>query len=158
MDNFVPPEQFYPQVPRKYSSSGLLVPYNGKYIILRKSYGDKKLTIPGGVSELGESIAATAIREAKEEIGLDLEIEKFGNVTYQKADEEIKGKGDAYHFIFLAKPINDEMFAKIKLDGDEIESVECLSRDEIFKLRDEIKSTFLKRVCFAINEILYAEL
>ncbi len=79
---YIPPEEYYPSLPRKYMAVALLVPCGGKYVILKKAYGNKSFTIPGGVCEFNESLAQTAIREAEEELGLTLEIDKFATVDY----------------------------------------------------------------------------
>ena len=57
--------------------------------------------MPGGVVELGESLAQAAIRETKEESGVDIEIIKFCGI-FQNVKDCI------CNTLFLAKPIGGE--------------------------------------------------
>ncbi len=43
-------------------------------LLVRQSYGQRYWSLPGGVMEPGESIDQTAIREVKEETGLDIRL------------------------------------------------------------------------------------
>lgn len=54
--------------------------------------------MPGGQVEEGESLQAAAIREVKEETGIDIKIEKFCGV-FQNVE------GSICNTLFLAKPI-----------------------------------------------------
>ena len=58
-----------------------------------------KWTIPGGLVELGESVEAAVIREAKEETCLDVEkpelIDVVGNIDFDEAGK-IK-----YHYVIV---------------------------------------------------------
>lgn len=54
--------------------------------------------MPGGQVEVGESIQAAAIRETKEESGIDIEIIKFCGI-YQNVQNSI------CNTLFLAKPV-----------------------------------------------------
>ncbi len=57
--------------------------------------------MPGGQVEEGESLEAAAIRETKEETGIDVEIIKFCGV-FQNVDKSI------CNTLFLAKPIGGQ--------------------------------------------------
>ena len=67
-------------------------------------------SIPGGLVEVGEKAADTAVREAMEETGLTIEIvDRIGVVDKIVRDAEGEVK---YHFIiidFLAKPLNGDV-------------------------------------------------
>lgn len=59
-----------------------IVPYNDNIILMRRErgYGKNKqiyYTIPGGGREPGEKINETTIREIKEELGIDIKIDKL---------------------------------------------------------------------------------
>ena len=47
---------------------------DGGGIILQRRRDNEMWALPGGVMELGESVAACAIRETREETGLDVEV------------------------------------------------------------------------------------
>lgn len=57
--------------------------------------------MPGGIVEEGESIKEGAIRETKEETGIDVEITKFCGI-FQNVEKSI------CNTLFLAKPIGGE--------------------------------------------------
>jgi ADP-ribose pyrophosphatase YjhB (NUDIX family) len=62
-----------PQVERTKDAAGfVLFDDVGRVLLVRQTYGEKKWHIPGGVQEEGESAWETAIREAKEEINIDI--------------------------------------------------------------------------------------
>lgn len=58
--------------------------------------------MPGGQVEEGESLKAAAIRETKEECGLDIEVTKFCGV-FQNVDESI------CNTLFLGRPVGGEL-------------------------------------------------
>lgn len=153
MSVWIPPEEFYPQLPRKYSSVGLIIPYKDKYLLV-KNRGKNKLSLVGGVSELNESWIATAIREAKEEIGIDIELNKLANVTYQKQDKNLPGRGDCFHAIFFTKPLTDEQYNNIKIQEEEILEYVLMSKDDIYKAKDKI----IERIFFAFEGSFYNEI
>ena len=88
---------------------GAVIVHDGKLVLVRRGVepGKGKWSIPGGGVELGEGVRDTAIREAKEECGLDLEL--VGDIPMDAMDNMItdeKGRLQ-YHYIllqFLAQP------------------------------------------------------
>jgi ADP-ribose pyrophosphatase YjhB (NUDIX family) len=58
------------------AASAVVVNDQGKIVLHRRS-DNARWSIPGGAMELGESIAETAVREVKEETGLDVEVERL---------------------------------------------------------------------------------
>lgn len=82
---------------------------NGKLVLVRRGVEPEKgkWSIPGGAVELGETVRDTAIREAKEECGLDIEL--VGDRPMDALDKMVPGeKGRLqYHYVllqFLARP------------------------------------------------------
>ena len=55
-------------------------------LLVKQSYGEQYWSLPGGVMEAGESIDQTAIREVKEETGLDIRLGRLIGV-YSKPGE-----------------------------------------------------------------------
>ena len=81
----------------------LLLLRNSSVLLSRRQntgYEDGKLSVPAGHVEPGESVTAAALREAQEEVGLQLSIERLHvvGVMHRKADE---GRVD----FFLAYPL-----------------------------------------------------
>jgi ADP-ribose pyrophosphatase YjhB (NUDIX family) len=58
------------------AASAVVINDQGKIVLHRRS-DNARWSIPGGAMELGESIAETAVREVKEETGLDVEVERL---------------------------------------------------------------------------------
>ena len=59
---------------------------NGTILLVKQDYGHQFWSLPGGVMEEGESIDQTAVREVKEETGLDIRLGKLIGV-YSKPSE-----------------------------------------------------------------------
>src|SRR5690606_8429956 len=60
--------------------SNILVIRDNKILLLRRvntGWGDGELIMPGGHSEEGETARQTAVRETQEELGLEVEPERF---------------------------------------------------------------------------------
>lgn len=97
--------------------------------------------IPGGQVEEGESIKAAAIRETKEECGLDVDVIKFCGI-FQNV------KGSVCNTLFLAKRIGGELTTTP-------ESLE-VGYFPIDKALEMITwPTFRERVEYCINENLH---
>jgi len=78
----------------------------GKYLLLKRADKEKikhfgNWECPGGKLEEGESFEDAAIREAKEEVNLDIEIIK----TVKKLDKN----GETIAIVFLGKPSTTEI-------------------------------------------------
>ena len=88
---------------------GAIIVQNGKLVLVKRGVepAKGKWSIPGGAVELGEEIRDAAIREAKEECGLDIEL--VNDTPMDAIDNMIpdeKGRLQ-YHYIllqFLARP------------------------------------------------------
>ncbi len=66
--------------------------YNGKIVLVRRKNPPFKdqFALPGGFVEIGETVEKAAIREAKEETGLDIEIIKLLGV-YSDPKRDLRG-------------------------------------------------------------------
>jgi 8-oxo-dGTP diphosphatase len=56
------------------AASVVLTDEHGRLLLVHEDYGGRRWGLPGGRHEPGESIEETAIREAKEETNLDVEL------------------------------------------------------------------------------------
>lgn len=91
--------RLYPEKPLV--GVGVLIREGDKYLLIRRAAEpDAGLwSIPGGMVELGEGAAEAAKREALEETGLDVEIEKVLSVVDKiVVDDEGRIK---YHFVIV---------------------------------------------------------
>jgi ADP-ribose pyrophosphatase YjhB (NUDIX family) len=71
----------------------------GRVLLLRRAYPPYDWVLPGGGAEAGESPTATAVREVREETGLDVELERLTGVYYH-ADH---AAGEFIHFVFRGR-------------------------------------------------------
>jgi len=88
---------------------GAVIVHDGKLVLVKRGVepGKGKWSIPGGAVELGEGVRDTAIREAKEECGLDIEL--VDDKPMDAIDNMIPDEKERlqYHYIllqFLARP------------------------------------------------------
>jgi 8-oxo-dGTP diphosphatase len=88
---------------------GAVIVQDGKLVLIRRGVEPDKgrWSIPGGGVELGETVGDAAVREAKEECGLDIEL--FEDRPMDALDKMVPGeKGRLkYHYVllqFLARP------------------------------------------------------
>ncbi len=65
----------------------------GNVLLVHHTYGPLNWELPGGASEPGESIVDTALRELREETGLEAEAELLTGIYYD-------GENDAHHYVF----------------------------------------------------------
>ena len=86
---------------KHFVSAATIVLNDQKEILLIK--GPKRgWEMPGGIVEEGESLKDAAIRETKEESGIDIEVLKFCGI-FQNVDKSI------CNTLFLAKPIGGKL-------------------------------------------------
>ena len=87
---------------------------NDKVLTVRKR-GTEKFMFPGGKPELGESALDTAIREAKEEIGIGLEAKQLTQIGVYEAPaaNEAKHTVVATVFTYDGDTIEPQMAAEI---------------------------------------------
>lgn len=121
-------KSFYDNLPKKRMAAGVLF-FNDKeeLLILKPSYKDH-WTIPGGVINKNESPRRAAIREVKEEIGLDIPAPEFLCVSYVPDYEE---KGESLQFLFVGGVLSEEQIKNIKIQKEEIIDYKFIKIDEV---------------------------
>lgn len=112
---------------------GILIRDGDRYLLIKRAADpDKGLwSIPGGMVEIGERTQDAAIREAKEETNLDVEVVEVLDVVDKIIrDEESRIK---YHFVivdYLAKFVGGELKASSDaLDARWVEAKEFREYD-----------------------------
>lgn len=106
-----PVEREFPQTPLV--GVGAVVVHNGRVLLVRRGSEPLKghWTLPGGMLEVGEALTAGAIREVREETGLDVEpielIELLDRIHFE-------GERVRYHYViadYLCRVIGGELRA-----------------------------------------------
>lgn len=113
-------------------SAGLLIIQNNKMLLAHPTkapwYGT--YTIPKGKVEEGESYINTAIRETKEEVGVDINVDdiekKIYTIDYTDA-KDIIYKRVIY---FIARPKEEIVIDKSKLDKHEVNWAGFVNKDD----------------------------
>ncbi|MGF9698498.1 MULTISPECIES: NUDIX hydrolase [Paenibacillus] len=88
--------------PPKHIVSAAAIVINDQNEILLIKGPRRGWEMPGGQVEVGESLQRAAIRETKEESGIDIEITRFCGV-FQNVEDSI------VNTLFLAKPIGGQL-------------------------------------------------
>jgi 8-oxo-dGTP diphosphatase len=86
---------------RRMGAAAVIRDREGRVLLVRHAYGRLNWELPGGASEPGETIVETAVREVREETGLDVVAEGMTGVYYD-------GERDAHHFVFLCTVTSGE--------------------------------------------------
>ena len=126
-------------------SGGFIYDKDGK--VLLQSRGDsKKWGFPGGAIELGETPEMAAIREVKEETGLDVKVSNLFGI-YTDGDMEYPN-GDKAHSILIVYDL-EMIGGQLKCDNLETVELKYFGLDEMPELfckqHEEIKHDLLKR-------------
>jgi ADP-ribose pyrophosphatase YjhB (NUDIX family) len=111
---------------------GVVIWREDKVLLVKRRHAPRKgeWGLPGGMQLLGETIMAAAVREAREETGLD--ITPLGIVTALDALVRDKKGGFEYHYTIIevvAESRNGQAVAQ-----DDAEDVRWAALDEIEKL------------------------
>jgi len=138
-------KDFYNNLPKKRMATGILVPYENKFLVVKPGYKEM-WSVPGGIIEHNESPLDCAIREAKEEIGLDLEITNLLGIDY--TEHENHEHGENLQFTFLSKPLTDKLIGQIIIDNNEIIDYRFVPANE---LKNILSSKLAKRICTIIQ-------
>lgn len=112
-------EEYAKMLPKKQVGTAILF-FNGKeeLLILKPDYKDGWL-VPGGSADENESPLHCAIRETKEEIGLDIQELQLIGVYYAPK------KGvytDSLKFLFYGGVLTENQISQIKLEVEELET------------------------------------
>lgn len=114
--------------------AGAVIKKDGKYLLVQekkpKVYG--LWNFPAGRVDVGDTIEHTAIREAKEETGYDVELIKKLNIFQESADKEVR-------HAFEARIIGGEL----KYPENEIIDVQWFTFQEIQEMKDRLRSGWI---------------
>jgi 8-oxo-dGTP diphosphatase len=122
-------------------TADLIIEYNRGIVLIKRKNPPEGWALPGGFVEYGESLEAAAVREAKEETGLEVELlRQFHTYSDPKRDP----RRHTITTVFIAK-------AKGKaIAGDDAKEIDVFTKDILpdqiaFDHRDIINDYFSGR-------------
>jgi ADP-ribose pyrophosphatase YjhB (NUDIX family) len=140
LNGFFMPEKDYPTV--KVDVRGFVL--NDKdEILMAKEQVDGKWTIPGGWADIGHTPSEIAIKEIKEETGLNCAVERLLAVFDKRKHAHPPQPFYVYKLVFLCKIIDGKMEHGFDMEGAaffKIDALPELSKDRI--VSDQIHQLF----------------
>ncbi len=117
--------RFVPKTP--FLTVDALIIYEGKLVLIRRLNppSENQFALPGGFVEIGETVEAATVREAKEETGLDIELIRLLGVY---SDPSRDPRGHTVTVCYLARG-----FGKLKA-GSDAKDIRLFGINEIPKL------------------------
>jgi 8-oxo-dGTP diphosphatase len=85
---------------RRVGAAAVIVDASGRVLLVRHTYGRLNWELPGGASEPGESVIETALRELREEAGVEALADQLTGVYW---DSEY----DAHHLVFRCRLVDE---------------------------------------------------
>ncbi|UCD18568.1 MAG: NUDIX hydrolase [Candidatus Zixiibacteriota bacterium] len=115
---------------------------DGDFILIKRRNEPFKgqWAIPGGFVEIGETVEQAAVREAREETGLDVRLEKLVGVY---SDPNRDPRGHTVSVAFLASPVGGEL----KADTDAVDVLKIGEYESLpiaFDHKDILRDALLK--------------
>ncbi len=137
------------------AAGALLFNAAGEMLIVKPTYRANWL-IPGGVVEEGESPGAACVREAYEELGLDIRLGRLLCLEYQSAEPE---RTESLQFVFYGGVLGPKQVAAIKTPPDELSGHQFVARQEALA---KLVPRLARRVYLALKALnsgsaIYAE-
>jgi 8-oxo-dGTP diphosphatase len=118
-------------LPKKRMGAGALIfDENGRFLLVNPTYKEP-WEVPGGVVEANESPAQACVREVREELGLDIELNRLLLVDYLSDSPE---KVEALMFIFEGPILTPTEVEAIQLQAEELSECRFCTIDEAVEL------------------------
>lgn len=117
--------------------AGVVIKQDGKYLLVQENRPETKevhetWNLPAGRVDVGDTIELTAVKEAKEESGFDVELIRKLDIFQNTATEAVK-------HVFEAKIIGGEL----KYPEDEILDAQWHTFDEIKNMKDKLRNIWV---------------
>ncbi len=155
MLNILPPDEYFKSLPRKVVSSAVLfTDKHSRLMIVNLTYKNH-WGVPGGIVDENESPKQAAIREIKEELGLDLKNLRLLAVDYVSGEAE---KRERIQFVFGGGVLDKTEISKVKLQEEELSEYQFADTKGLEKLLSRVTA---KRVLACLRNqdkgVLYLE-
>src|SRR4030042_3747186 len=137
---------------KEVTSAGVfLLDKNNRVLLFFRGEPFNDISFPKGKRKLGETLKETAIRECKEETGLDVTlIKKIGINSYNYYWEPTQESTEKTVHYFLAKTTGGRLSIS-KNNQDNIKMAKWVSLEEVKKL---VKHKSLKRLLKKVTELI----
>jgi len=123
--------EYIKNLPKKRMASGVVIMNDKEEILLVKPTYKDHWSVPGGVIDQDESPRTAALREVKEEIGLELKTISLLCIDYMSPqDSGYSTKDENIQFIFYGGKLSDEEISHIKLPEEEIGEYKFVNQAE----------------------------
>lgn len=142
----IPEKEYLASLPRKITGAGVLF-FNeaGQVLIVKPNYKET-WEIPGGTVDANETIRDAAIREVKEELGLDFDL----NLQLACVDNVIDAKSDRLLFVFNGGVLSEDQIKQIKIQDSELDEFVFLNVEDTL---ERFKNLLGPRLQHAVNVI-----
>lgn len=119
-------------VDRRMSSAGVVIEDHDGRLLVVKAHYKHYWSLPGGMVDAGESPLRAALREVKEEVGFDLDVQylQFSSVAYRHGE-----KFDSYQFTFrYTSPVDST--TEFLLQKNEIEAFAWVTKEQVIRAEE----------------------
>jgi 8-oxo-dGTP pyrophosphatase MutT (NUDIX family) len=131
------------------SAAAALYDERGRVLLVKATY-KPYWTFPGGVIDASETPVIAAVRETKEEVGIDIAAE---SMQFYMVADRVSSVAHTYQFVFTQQ-IAAEQLERVVLDRNEIEDWVLVTREEILSGNRYYSQAAL---CWAENKQGYLE-
>jgi 8-oxo-dGTP pyrophosphatase MutT (NUDIX family) len=149
-------EEYARMLPKKQVGTAVVF-FNtrGELLIIKPDYKDGWL-IPGGAADDDESPLHCAIRETREEVGLDVSDLQLVGLYYNHKNGVFS---DSLKFIFFGGILTDDLIAQIKIQHEEIEEFKFIAPEMALPLLSKSLQKSIPKCLLAIKNktVLYME-
>jgi 8-oxo-dGTP diphosphatase len=148
--------EFLELLPKKRMGAGLLIRDDQHHVLIVHPTYKPSLEIPGGMVEANESPKTCAIREALEELGLELRVGRLLALDYLESSEN---RNESLQFVFDGGVLSSNQIAQIQLPENELSKFEFVSRDQLGakmsdRMRKRLEAAF---TALETGQMLYLE-
>lgn len=123
---------------------GVVMKQDGKYLLVQEATPDIRglWNCPAGKVDVGFTIEQTAVKEAKEESGYDVELVRKIGIWQESAERAVK-------HIFEAKIVGGELHVPL----DEIMNAGWFTADEVRSMKDKLRSNWVLEVVEMMEKV-----
>jgi 8-oxo-dGTP pyrophosphatase MutT (NUDIX family) len=126
---WLPPAEYYATLPKQIASGGVILrDAVGRVLLVEPNYGSETWEIPGGGLDEGESPWAGALREIKEEVGLDVLPGRLLVVDWVPPQPD--GRPALENHVFDGGVLNEDQIASLRLADPELKRWKFCTRAE----------------------------